>query len=147
MIEEISLGSTVTYVISALVIGYILYSFFKVRRQMSRPPSENTLHLTDKDFNQVISKGVTLVDFWAEWCGPCKVQGPIIDEIADEMKDEVKIAKLDVDHNPGPAQKLGVQNIPTLIIFKDGKPVERLVGVKPKGQIIKLLKKHLEHVA
>jgi len=92
--------------------------------------------LTDQNFNQEVvqTKGVVLVDFWAPWCGPCKIQGPIIDEIADQTKG-AKIAKLNMDENQASGSKYGIMSIPTIIIFKDGKPMETLVGLHQKDDI------------
>lgn len=136
-------GNIITYILSGAVIGYILYSFIKVRRRMKRPASEHVKNLDDSNFNSTIQKGVSLVDFWAPWCGPCKVQGPIIDEVADDIGEKANICKVDIDNNQSIAQKLGIRNIPTILIFKDGKPVDKLVGVKPKGLLIKTLEAHL----
>ena len=77
-----------------------------------------------------------VVDFWAEWCGPCKMIAPILDEIANEYAGKVKIAKLNVDENPETARRYDVMSIPTLIVFKDGLPQKRLVGAKGKGQLL-----------
>jgi thioredoxin 1 len=99
--------------------------------------------LTDQVFNEIISEGVTLVDFWATWCPPCRIQNPIIEQVAIEMGDIAKIAKLDVDHNPNSARANSVQNIPTLIIFKDGKPVQRFVGVQQKETLIAAIRNHI----
>ncbi len=136
-------GNIVTYIIAGLVVGYILYNFFVAKKRMSKPPSENVNVLTDENFDSKIKSGVSLVDFWAAWCGPCKVVGPIVDEVADEMKDEANICKLNVDQNPETARKYGIQSIPTIIIFKDGNPVQKLVGVKPKHAMIKAIQSHL----
>lgn len=96
------------------------------------PKNEGAIILTDANFQQTISKGVVLVDFWATWCPPCRVQGPIVEELAKEIGDKVTISKLDVDYNKNTAGKYGIANIPTLIIFKDGKEVKRFVGVQQK---------------
>ena len=102
------------------------------------------LEITDSNFEETVlnSDKVAVLDFWAEWCGPCKVQGPIVDELADEMGEKANICKLDVDKNQNTARKYGIQNIPTMLIFKDGKPVDKLVGVKPKGAILKAMQPH-----
>lgn len=143
MIIEAGAGNTITYIISVAVIGYILYNFIQVRKRMSRPPSEHVKILDNKNFDATIRKGVSLVDFWAGWCAPCKVQGPIVDEVADEIGDKANICKVDVDHNQGIAQKYGIRNIPTILILKDGNPVEKFVGVKPKHVLIKAVQAHL----
>ena len=84
-----------------------------------------------------------LVDFWADWCPPCHALAPILDEVAEDMKGQLKMAKLDVDSNPVTAATLGVQSLPTLILFKDGKPAERLVGFRSKQQLMEKLAPHL----
>lgn len=111
----------------------------------SEVSSEESLVLTvtDDNFDQTIAEGVTLVDFWAVWCPPCRIQNPIIEEVAQEIGDIAKITKLDVDHNPRAARMNGVQNIPTLIIFKDGKQVERYVGVQQKETLVAAIQSHL----
>ena len=84
-----------------------------------------------------------LVDFWAAWCGPCKMIAPVLEEIAEENGDRIRIAKLDVDSNQNTAIQYGVQSIPTLILFKDGQPVERVVGYMPKERLLSHLEQHL----
>jgi len=84
-----------------------------------------------------------LVDFWAEWCGPCKMQGPIVDEVAKEMEGKAKVGKIEVDQNPGTAQQYQVMSIPTIVIFKEGKPVWTAVGVQQKETLLKELKSQL----
>ena len=143
MIAEAEIGNTVVYIISGLLVGFILYSFLKAKKRMNRPPSENVKILDGSNFNSVVGKGVSLIDFWAEWCGPCKVQGPIVDDLADEIGDKANICKLDVDSNQHIARKFGIQNIPTILVLKNGKPVERFVGVKPKQVLMKAIQSHL----
>ena len=89
---------------------------------------QGVLHLTTQDFDQVVRKGVTLVDFFAEWCGPCKMMAPVVDQLAKEYTGRVKVAKIDVDHNIEIAMRYRVQGVPTFGIFKDGQMVHRIVG-------------------
>ena len=100
-----------------------------------------SLALTKENFDEVINSGKpVLVDFWATWCGPCKMLAPTIEQLAEELKDEVVVAKLDVDQSQDIAIKYQVMSIPTLILFKDGKEVKRSVGFRPKAQILEMLK-------
>jgi thioredoxin 1 len=91
--------------------------------------------LTNDNFDSTVGDGVTLVDFWAEWCGPCKMMTPVIDEIATEFGDKVKVGKIDVDSQQDLAMKYQVSSIPTLIVFKDGEIAERFVGVTSKSDL------------
>ena len=101
--------------------------------------------VTDETFQEQVLKSdkPTLVDFWAIWCGPCKMVAPVVDEIARENEGKLKVMKLDVDDNQGTAMTYGVMSIPTLILFKDGQPVERIVGFKPKSDLWKKIEPHL----
>jgi thioredoxin 1 len=101
--------------------------------------SENVAHLTDQNFNNATKNGLVIVDFWAEWCGPCKMLIPVMNQIADELKGKVKVGKLNVDISRQTAAKFGIRSIPTVIIFRNGKEVKRLVGVKTKSTYLKEL--------
>lgn len=107
--------------------------------------SENITILTDATFDETVgsSSKPVLVDFWAEWCGPCKMIAPILEEIAVEQSEKISIAKLDVDSNVATATKFSVMSIPTLLLFKDGEVVARLVGAKPKGALLQEISAHL----
>ncbi|RAP74046.1 thioredoxin [Paenibacillus montanisoli] len=91
--------------------------------------------LTKDTFNQSIESGVTLVDFWAPWCGPCKMQLPIVEELAGELSGTATIAKINVDEEPELASQFGVMSIPTLILFKNGQPVDKMVGLQSKDAL------------
>jgi thioredoxin 1 len=105
----------------------------------------NTVDVTDATFeNDVLNSGKTvLVDFWATWCGPCKMVAPVLDEIAGEHKDSLTVAKLDIDANGKTAQEYQVMSIPTMILFQDGKPVKTIVGAKPKAALLNDLSDYL----
>ena len=96
-----------------------------------------TVKVTDQSFEQDVLKAMTpvVVDFWAEWCGPCRMIGPALEEISNEMQGKVTIAKVNVDENPGIASQLGIRSIPTLMLFKDGKLAGQKVGAAPKGDL------------
>jgi thioredoxin 1 len=95
--------------------------------------------LTKESFAETVGSGVTLVDFWAEWCGPCKAIAPIIEQLATEYEGKATVAKVNVDEDQELALDFGVQSIPTLLVIKDGKEVNRLIGVKPKAALAEAL--------
>lgn len=97
--------------------------------------STHVKHLTDAEFASTVSRGATLVDFWAPWCGPCRQVAPLLDELAEEFQGRATIAKVNVDEQPETAGRLGVMSIPTLALFKDGALVARAVGARPKAEL------------
>jgi len=105
----------------------------------------NLLELTNETFDEEVgaSELPLIVDFWAEWCGPCRMVAPVLEQIASENEGKVRLAKLNVDDNPDIARRFDVMSIPTLIIFKDGEPQKRLVGAKGKGQLLEDLAEFL----
>ena len=107
--------------------------------------SDKITHVTDSSFDKEVlnADGPVLVDYWAEWCGPCKMIAPIIDEIANEYGDRIRIAKLNIDHNRQTPLKYGVRGIPTLILFKNGAPEAQQVGLVAKSKLAALLDQHL----
>ena len=100
--------------------------------------------VSEQDFQQKVLDGkAVLVDFWAEWCGPCHMIAPVVEDIANEKGDALHVAKLNIDDNPGTAQRYGVMSIPTLILFKDGQETARIVGAQGKERILAQLNQHL----
>ncbi|WP_040952973.1 thioredoxin [Gorillibacterium massiliense] len=101
------------------------------------------VNVSDQTFGtEVEDKGTVLVDFWAPWCGPCKMIAPILEELDQELGDQLKIAKLNVDDNPESASRFGVMSIPTLIVFKDGQPVDKIVGFQSKDALKNVVARH-----
>jgi thioredoxin 1 len=101
------------------------------------------VNVSDQTFGtEVESSGTVLVDFWAPWCGPCKMIAPVLEELDKELGDNLKIAKLNVDDNPESASRFGVMSIPTLIVFKDGQPVDKVVGFQSKDALKSVVSKH-----
>ena len=103
------------------------------------------IELNDENFDQQLtgSEKPVLVDYWAEWCGPCKMVAPILEELSDELKDKLTIAKLDVDNNRDSAIKQKVMSIPTLILFKGGNPIDQRIGALTKNQLLEFLNQHI----
>ncbi|UNB45442.1 thioredoxin [Staphylococcus coagulans] len=101
------------------------------------------IEVKDSNFEEQINDGVKLVDFWATWCGPCKMIAPVLEDLAQDYDGKVDILKLDVDQNQATAAKYEVMSIPTLIVFKDGEPVDKVVGFQPKENLAQVLDKHI----
>jgi thioredoxin 1 len=104
-------------------------------KKEAKPMSEAAVEINDDNFVEITKSGVALVDFWATWCPPCRMQGPIVDKIAAQYKGKAVIGKLNVDDSQAVASKFGVHSIPTLIIFKDGQEVQRLVGLQTEQKL------------
>lgn len=99
----------------------------------------SVMHLTKDNFDSVTSSGLVLVDFWATWCGPCRMQAPVLDDLDAELEGKVKICKVDVDENPDIARRFGVMSIPTLISFKDGQQLDKRVGLQSREELVQML--------
>ena len=101
--------------------------------------TKSVIHITDEAFDTVVASGVTVVDFWAEWCMPCRMQGPIIESVATKMGDQARVGKLNTDENPVTPGRFGITGIPTMIFFKDGSEAKRLVGVQSEDVVVDTL--------
>jgi len=104
---------------------------------------KNVIEISDSNFNETVKNGVVLVDFWAAWCAPCRMQGPILDEVSEALDGKATIAKLNVDYNREAAARYNVMSIPTLILFKNGTPVNQFVGVQSKEVLLKHINNNL----
>jgi thioredoxin 1 len=136
---------TITIIVTFLLFaGFIAYLYFTYRKIKNTPETEThsaIRELNDANFQVQVKNGVTLVDFWAAWCMPCKMMAPVLNETAEALGGTAKIGKLDVDSNRAASAQYGVRSIPTLILFKNGKEINRFVGVKTKDFLLKEISK------
>jgi len=136
--------STALMIIGVLILLFVVYTIYtmrKVRNMKEVPESNKIVTLTKANFDHQVKNGVVLVDFWAGWCMPCKMLAPIINEVAEEVNGSAKIGKLNVEEQREIAAKYSVRSIPTILLLKNGKEVNRFVGVKTKDFLIKQIQK------
>ncbi len=128
------------YILLALGItffGYTVFSIIKLKKAPAVAESQNIINLDEKNFLQTTKNSVALIDFWADWCMPCKMMTPVLNEVAGEVDENVKICKINVDTQQSLASKFSVRSIPTLVLMKNGKEMNRFVGIKQKDFLLK----------
>jgi len=136
---------TITFIVTGLIITafatYMYMTYKKIRNTPEVEMHSAIKELSDTNFAAMVKNGLTLVDFWASWCMPCKMMAPVLNEVAEELGDKARVAKLDVESNRASSAKYGVRNIPTMILFKNGKEINRFVGVKTKSFLVSEINK------
>ncbi len=136
--------NTVLIILGALLLAFAVL-YLVARSKMKNIPvvkdSENILTLTDKNFEHQTKNKIVLVDFWAGWCVPCRMMAPVLNDLAGELDGNAFVGKIDVEQYKGLANKFKVRNIPTMVLFKNGKEVERFIGIKTKDFLIKQIQK------
>lgn len=136
--------NTVLIIIGALILALAVFYLFAKSKMKNIPvveDSENILTLTDKNFQHQTKNRTVLVDFWAGWCVPCRMMAPVLNNLAEELNGNAFVGKIDVEQYQGLANKFKIRNIPTMVLFKNGKEVERFVGIKTKDFLIKQIQK------
>ncbi len=135
----------VTFIIIAAVLtiifGYLYYMAKKIRSMPEVEPHKKVINLTNANFKQHTQNGIALVDFWAAWCMPCKMMAPVLNELAEEVQDKAKICKLNIEEQQQLATNFKVKSIPTIILFRNGKEVDRVVGVKTKDFLLQKIER------
>jgi len=134
-------GLIIALVVIAVVVILFMRSYNKMKNTPAVENSELIEHLTAQNFAHKTKSGVVLVDFWADWCMPCKMMAPILNEVAEATDGTATIFKLNVDEQQQVAAQFGIRSIPTMILFKDGKEVERIIGVKSKEAVMASINK------
>jgi thioredoxin 1 len=130
----------IAVLIGVAILSFIAYLYWSFRKMKNMPvvaDHKKIKQLTDQNFNQQIKKGVMLVDFWASWCAPCKMMAPVLNEVSDALTDSKSIGKVNVEIARVISSKYNIRSIPTMILFKDGKEINRFVGIKSKEFLIK----------
>jgi len=128
---------------AVILLGWFMYSYRKLKNAPPVADHPNVKTLTQNNFKQMTTYGLVLVDFWAPWCGPCKVVAPILNEIAEEQQGKLRVGKVNVDNQQALAAKFKVRSIPTMILFKNGKDVKRIVGAKTKKGLMAEIQEYL----
>ena len=140
------------WVLFVCLVGFaVIFVFEKIYCNSGRQTGGNkasvfhatrVIHLSDETFENEIAEGIVLVDFWAHWCQPCLIQGPILENLTTGSEKDVKVVKVDVEKHPDLANTFQVRSIPTLILFKNGKPVKRMIGIQSKETLTKLIRSY-----
>ena len=130
----------IAFILIALVASFVL-NYYKMKKTPVVADSEKIKALTDQNFEYQIKSGIVLVDFWATWCLPCNIMAPILNDLSEVLTGNASVGKLDVDQNRSASAKYGVRSIPTLVLFKNGKEINRFVGVKTKDFLLKEIQK------
>jgi len=140
--------SAIAIVVSIIILIFAVYVFYSIRKMKNMPVEadhQKIKVLTSNNFQSQIKTGVTLVDFWAEWCMPCKMMAPILNNVAEELNGNASVGKLNIEHHQEIASKYKVKSIPTLIMFKNGREINRFVGAKSKDFLVREIKKVLNN--
>ncbi len=128
-------------VLFTLFVGYLYLSYRKMKNVKEVPKSEKIKDLTDINFQHQVKNNISLVDFWASWCIPCKIMAPVLNELADEVGSGVQVCKVNVEQYQSLASRYGIRGIPTMLLLRDGKEINRFVGVKSKDFLLDHIQK------
>lgn len=134
-------GLIVTGIIITVFIGLIIMARIRMKNIPVVEDHKNILTLTDKNFQQMTKNRLVLVDFWASWCAPCRIMAPVLNDLADELNSDSRVGKVNIEEYQSLAQRFQVRNIPTMILFRNGKEINRFVGVKSKDFLLQQIQK------